>query len=1077
MPNRGASYRNKPRWWSLLLIPILALIGIATGSAAPPPPNQVAFETIELPPEAFSAPDALLVQTREGDTQVLDAAMTSLVSASRVSLPQARELAKSIGLRLSGDRAHVQIVVETASLPAVRQAIAKAGGEVTKVSEDETLVQGWLPLDALPSISERKDVHLIRRPAEAILLEPALAAGSTTEGLAALNGPAWHAAGYRGAGVKVGMIDGGFQGYTALLGTDLPSTVTVRNFVDGEGDSQVDGTTRHGTSCAEIMYDVAPQASLYLAKISTNLDLQEAVAWLRDTHQVDVISTSLGWYNITPGDGTGEFANLVQSARNAGIFWATAAGNDREAHWGGAYADANGNNIHEFNGKEINCFGPGGSDCYSINPGYPFQVFLRWDDWTSVNQDYDLYLVRWNGSSWSIVASSTNTQGGGPGQRPAEYAIAITSGSATSYGFYVRRFNSTRNVNLEVFAPKMARLNQILPARSLANLADAPAAMTVAALDVSAPYPQEVYSSEGPTNGSGGTAAGGSVKPDVSAYANVSTQGYGTRGFNGTSAATPHVAGAAALVLNANPGFTPTQVQSFLEQRAIDMGSAGKDTVYGYGRLYLGAPISADPPQITGITPSSAINTGTVRITNLAGSRFQSGATVTLTRSGYADILATNVVIVSESKITCDLNLNGAATGQWNVVVTNPDAQSATLLNGFTVTVSAPVVSSITPNVGVYTGWVRDLNVAGDNFRLGATVKLTKSNHPDIQAANVNWVSANALTCDLNLAGAANGPWNVVVTNPDGRSGTLANGFYVTVTGTAPRITSVNPTSGRNTGVLPTLTVVGSGFTASLSQPPTVKLTRLGRTDIVATNVSLVDANTLTCRLDLTGASPGLWNVVVINPNGEHWTLTDGFTVVGRLYLPIIARSCPPPTLQSIDNADGDGAYTVRWSLESCGASPSSWELQHGTDASFGAPTSIDISNPGQTSYAASTPTPGTYYWRVRVYRSGQGWSAWSNVQSVTVRQTLAEVWIDNDTDDTLTVEIVGVEKKSFSTGEHYWRTVTPGRYTIKAWGCNSSREDLWDLEPGKNTLWYYCTSSSDPQSRDSQIGVNGLLR
>ena len=139
-----------------------------------------------------------------------------------------------------------------------------------------------------------------------------------------------------------------------------------------------------------------------------------------------------------------------------------------------------------------------------------------------------------------------------------------------------------------------------MTARSLANLADAPAAMTVAALDVNAPYPQESYSSEGPTNGPGGTASGGAIKPDIAGFANVSTASYPdpANKFNGTSSATPHVAGAAALVKGANPSYTPAQVRSFLEGRAVDMGVAGKDTIYGYGRLYLGTPPS-QPPDVS----------------------------------------------------------------------------------------------------------------------------------------------------------------------------------------------------------------------------------------------------------------------------------------------------------------------------------------------------------------------------------------------------------------------------------------------------------------------------------------------
>jgi subtilisin family serine protease len=532
--------------------------------------------------------------------------MAGLAAAVQVSAAEALDLAQSQSLRLSGDWVHVQIVTHAPGLENAIEAITDAGGEVTGVGNGDTLIQGWLPVEALETLAAQEDIYLIRRPAEAVLLEDLAVGNSTTEGLAVMNGPAWHTAGYTGSGVKVGIIDGGFEGYTSLLGTDLPASVTVRNFVDGEdqGDIDDDGdasTENHGLACAEIIHDTAPGATLYLAKILTNVDLQEAVAWLKDTHGVDIISTSLGWYNITPGDGTGEFADLVEDARDDGILWVTAASNDREAHWGGLYYDPDADDVHNFNGtQEVNYFGDGAGGVYSINPGYQFAVFVRWNDWTNVNQDYDLYLLRWNGSSWDTIGSSTNAQNGSPGQTPTEFAVGTTTGDPTYYGFVIERVNSNQTVNFEIFVPKFLRPDEILHARSLSNLADAPDAMTVAALDVTSPYPQESYSSEGPTNGPGGAATGGSTKPDISGFANVSTESYGAGGFNGTSAATPHVAGAAALVLNANPSYTPAQLQTFLEGRAIDMGSAGMDTIYGYGRLYLGsAPSNGDLDNFT----------------------------------------------------------------------------------------------------------------------------------------------------------------------------------------------------------------------------------------------------------------------------------------------------------------------------------------------------------------------------------------------------------------------------------------------------------------------------------------------
>jgi hypothetical protein len=527
--------------------------------------------------------------------------------------------AKTHSLRLSGNQVHVQIVTHAAGVHGATQAIAEAGGEVTGVGSNGTLIQGWLPVDALQTMVADANVLYIRRPDEAVLFDSAEPDDYITEGLQVLNGQAWHAAGYRGAGVKVGVIDGGFLGYQGLRGTELPATVTVKNFVDGETDAQVDGTSEHGTGCAEIVHDIAPDATLFLAKVATTLDLGEAVGWLKDVHQVDVISTSLGWYNVSPGDGTGALTDLVQVARNAGLTWATAAGNDAEAHWGGAYNDPSNSGVHLFGpNQSVNYFGPGNGSAYFLPAGVRVNVFLRWNDWTNVDQDYDLYLLRWDGSNWATIEASENVQNGGAGQIPVETITAVTTGNATAYGFAIVRYNSSRAVNFEVFAPKVARLDKIVRARSLANLADAPGAITVAALDVNAPYPQEPYSSEGPTNGPGGAETGGFTKPDLSGFANVSTASYGaTNLFNGTSAATPHTAGAAALVLSAFPAYNPAQVQSFLQGRAVDMGPAGMDSAFGYGRLYLAEPpspaITPTPTRTptTTATPTSTPTTST----------------------------------------------------------------------------------------------------------------------------------------------------------------------------------------------------------------------------------------------------------------------------------------------------------------------------------------------------------------------------------------------------------------------------------------------------------------------------------
>jgi subtilisin family serine protease len=559
---------------------------MADSTSTPPLPVMTLPAAANVAPvdlaSLFDGPIATQSKTERMDSQL--AAMVAVYQSglSPESLPS------SPALRIEQANVHVQIAVDPGNQPTVAAVVAEMGGTITGESLDASWLQGWVPLWNLADLAGHPAIHYLRHPTPLTTLGDWEEVVSS-EALSAFNVSDWRQSGRTGEGVRIAVIDGGFSGYRSLLGRELPPVVKTVNFVDGEPINAVEGKTNHGTAIAEIIYDIAPDAELYLARINTNIDLKEAVYWLI-AHEVDMISTSIGWYNLTPGDGSGEFADLVAMAREAGILWVTAAGNDRENHWGGLFQDDDDDHILNFSStQEINYFGPAPGEIYIIPAGYPISVYMRWSDWEHVDQDYDLHLVRWNGEEWEVVESSRNQQNGQPGQTPTEAIRFITYGAPAPYGILVERYRGRADQppNLEIFIPKFYTPTQIIHARSLTNLADAPLALTVAAVDRVGPYLAERYSSEGPTNGPGGTAEGGLDKPEIAAYTNVTTFSAGGR-FNGTSAATPHVVGAAALIKDAFPAWTPAQIQEYLLANAIALDEDGINARTGHGRLNLG---------------------------------------------------------------------------------------------------------------------------------------------------------------------------------------------------------------------------------------------------------------------------------------------------------------------------------------------------------------------------------------------------------------------------------------------------------------------------------------------------------
>ncbi len=80
--------------------------------------------------------------------------------------------------------------------------------------------------------------------------------------------------------------------------------------------------------------------------------------------------------------------------------------------------------------------------------------------------------------------------------------------------------------------------------------------------------------------------------PGVSIYSPFPPTHEEYRSVNGTSLATPHVVGLAALILSAAPGLSSEEVAAVIQQSAVDLGDASKDDKFGHGRIDASAAMS-----------------------------------------------------------------------------------------------------------------------------------------------------------------------------------------------------------------------------------------------------------------------------------------------------------------------------------------------------------------------------------------------------------------------------------------------------------------------------------------------------
>lgn len=498
-----------------------------------------------------------------------------LRAAKREGVAAALGSARTAGLRVSGGRVRV-VVVARRSGAAAASAVAAAGGRVAMRAGG--LVEALLAPSALALVARSSAVAEVRSPDLAVTQ-------AVDEGVALSGADVWHGAGIDGSGVKVGIVDEGFAGYAALLGTALPASVTTDDRCGGNLATPVaQGGSDHGTAVAELVHQMAPGAQLYLICVDSEVGLalaeQDAAGY-----GVRVINESLAWFgpNVGRGDGSGGAGSpdaVVAQARADGILWVNASGNYAQDHWSGSF-------VPDPSDPALNDFSSGVPyDQVTIASGEQACVVLTWDDWPVTTEDFDLGLFR--ESDGALVADSVNDQSSGL-LAPEEDLCYTNTGATGTFDIAIADYNVVGSPHLDLVYTGASSLAYGNGDGSVVDPASSPDALAVGAACWNGPQ-VEPYSSYGPT-------IDGRTKPDLIAADRVSTVTYGdsngdcfgTSGFAGTSAAAPQVAGAAALFLQQQPGLSAAGLTAKLEARARAGAAANSESqTRGNGLLTMG---------------------------------------------------------------------------------------------------------------------------------------------------------------------------------------------------------------------------------------------------------------------------------------------------------------------------------------------------------------------------------------------------------------------------------------------------------------------------------------------------------
>lgn len=271
------------------------------------------------------------------------------------------------------------------------------------------------------------------------------------------------------------------------------------------------------------------------------------------------------------------------------------------------------------------------------------------------------------------------------------------------------------------------------------------------------------------------------------------------------------------------------------------------------GYEYLPAPELPDP-EVTKVSPNAGELVGGELI-YIEGKNFAKGITVTIGGN-------TAEVVNYYSPLKIRVKVPAADTpGKVDVTVTNLDGKTASLAEGYEYLTPPeelePVITLLSTNSGEVPGG-EIIYIEGENFQSGLEVMFG-----DKKAEVLNYYSPVKIRVKVPAADAS-GTVDVTINNPNGKSGSLADGY--TYNAYIPGINSLSATSGQLVGG-EIIYINGKNFA------PEVEIAFGSE---IAQVMNYYDTTRIRVKVP-AAAMAGMVDVVATNPDGESGTLVDGY--------------------------------------------------------------------------------------------------------------------------------------------------------------------------------------------------------